>query len=70
MSNPSLPPISDPKLPAADLRDPEAPRLTDLDNPPLAPGTDIVPPAPPDMPERREGVVSDPDAARPSGSSA
>ncbi len=41
-------------------RDPEAPRLTDLEHPEPKPGTDIVPP---DPPERREGVVSDPDAA-------
>jgi hypothetical protein len=59
MNDPSLPRSPDPD--PDDLRDPEAPNLTDLENPEPDPGTDIVPPAPPDPPERREGVVSNPD---------
>ena len=62
MIDPSLVSPSDPKIPPPpDTQDPEAPHLTDLDDPALPPGTDIVPPDPTDPPERREGVVSDPD---------
>jgi hypothetical protein len=54
--------LPDPDRRTDDEHDPEAPRLTDLENPEPEPGTDIVPPAPPDPPQRREGVVCDPDA--------
>jgi hypothetical protein len=57
-------PNPDPNAAPEENRDPEEPRLTDLDHPEPEPGTDIVPPAPPDPPKRREGVVSDPDVER------
>ena len=61
MNNPSLPQSSEPDLEQIpnfkpdpdDIRDPEAPDLTDLDSPEPDPGTDIVPPALPDPPDRR-----------------
>lgn len=61
MNQPDPPLTSDPDLRPAEEPDPEAPRLTDLEHPEPPPGTDIVPPAAPDVPERREGVVCDPD---------
>src|SRR3954462_10439189 len=46
MNDPASPPPVPDRRPD-DERDPEAPRLTDLENPEPDPGTDIVPPAPP-----------------------
>ncbi len=58
--------MNEPKrAPATDSevdRDPEEPQLTDLEQPEADPGTDIVPPETHEPRERREGVVSDPDA--------
>ena len=44
------PKIPDPPPDPDEIRDPEAPNLTDLDNPEPEPGTDIVPPDEPDPP--------------------
>jgi hypothetical protein len=65
MTDLRTPPTSDPDVLLDEIRDPEAPHLTDLDNPPPEPGTDIVPPERSEPGQRREGVVSDPDLGLP-----
>jgi hypothetical protein len=65
MNNLTPPLVSEPEIPPAKDPDPEEPRLTDLEHPEPPPGTDIVPPAPAGVPQRREGVVSDPDVELP-----
>jgi hypothetical protein len=53
MNDLSLLEIPDPNL-DPDNQDPEAPNLTDLENPEPEPGTDIVPPALPDAADQCE----------------
>jgi hypothetical protein len=51
MGNPIHPPCYDPDLWLDLDQDPDAPDLTDLNSPEPVPGTDIVPPAPPEATE-------------------
>jgi hypothetical protein len=63
MNDRPVPPSVDPNDQFDENRDPEAPHLTDLDEPELESGTDIVPPDSAEPPDRREGVVCDPDSS-------